>query len=106
MRLRHEFAKCVALGSLALLGMLPTRSMADIIAASRFSVNDEGWRLSGDVTSAVPTYLAAGGNPGGFIRGFDQTVGGVWFWDAPGPFLGNVAAAYGFPLTYDLRMRG
>ena len=106
MRLRYGFTTCLALISFATLGLLPSPSVADVIAISEFSVNDENWRLSGDVTSAIPTRLATGGNPGGFIRGFDQTVGGVWFWDAPAPFLGNVSAAYNFALTFDLRMRG
>jgi hypothetical protein len=97
---------CLVLLSLAAVGLLPGRSAAGIIAASAFSANDEGWRLSGDVTSAVPTYFSSGGNLGGFIRGFDSVVGGVWYWDAPAPFLGNVSQAYAFPLSFDLRMRG
>ena len=79
---------------------------AEFIARSDFSVNDEGWRLIGDASTAVPTYVSTGGNPGGFVRGFDQVVGGVWSWLAPAKFLGNDSAAYGQPLTYDLRMRG
>lgn len=79
---------------------------ADFIAMSDFSTNDEGWRLVGDSTTATPTYLSTGGNPGGFVRGFDQVVGGVWFWQAPTKFLGDDSAAYGHTLTYDLRMRG
>ena len=49
---------------------------------------------------------AAGGNPGGFIRGVDSVVGGVWFFSAPSKFLGDDSAAYGQHLSFDLRMRG
>jgi hypothetical protein len=54
---------CLILLSLATVGLLSCRSAAGMIAASDFSVNVEGWRLSGDVTSAIPTYIPAGGNP-------------------------------------------
>lgn len=80
--------------------------LAQIVAWSTYNVDDEGWRLSGDASSAVPTHVASGGSPGGYIRGFDQGVGGVWYWDAPIQFLGNTSGAYGYSLSYDLRMRG
>jgi len=76
------------------------------LAESDFSINDEGWLVSGDATSSAPTYVGTGGNPGGYLNATDLTVGGVWFWDAPAEFLGDKSGAYGFSLTYDLRMRG
>jgi hypothetical protein len=76
------------------------------VVVSDFSVSDEGWRVFGDGTSAVPTYLSTGGASNGFVRAFDSVVGGVWFWDAPSKFLGNHSPSYGTPLTYQLRMRG
>jgi hypothetical protein len=106
MQPQNSVMACLLLLSLATLGFLPCRSAAGMIATSDFSVNDEGWRLSGDVTSAIPSYSSTGGNPGGFIRGFDSVVGGVWYWDAPKSFLGNVTQAYDSSLSFDLRMRG
>lgn len=106
MRLKHGFAVGLAILTMAATGLLPSPAAADVLVSSDFSVDDEGWLLSGDATSAVPTYVSPGGNPGGFIRGVDITVGGVWFWEAPAKFLGNVSAAYGFSLTFDSRMRG
>lgn len=97
--------KCVCY-ALALLLIGTSNSQAIQLAASPFDTNDEGWKVTGDAQSATPAYVATGGNPGGFIRGFDNVVGGVWVWSAPAKFLGNMSAAYGFPLTYDLRMRG
>jgi hypothetical protein len=75
-------------------------------AVSDFTTDADGWVLAGDATTAVPTFVAAGGNPGGFIRGFDQTVGGTWYWQAPAKFLGDRAASFDQMLTFDLRMRG
>src|SRR5215469_14911226 len=95
-----------AILALAVMGTSTSPLQAGPIAKSDFSVDDEGWRLSGDATSALPAYVSTGGNPGGFVRGFDSVVGGVWFWQAPAKFLGDDAGAYGHSLTYDLRMRG
>jgi hypothetical protein len=105
MRARRRFALILGMMAAA-AGGRPSRSLADVIAVSDFGVDDEGWRISGDSTSATPTYVASGGNPGGYLRGFDQTVGNVWYWEAPAKFLGDVGAAYGFGLTFDQRMRG
>ncbi|WP_435021346.1 laminin B domain-containing protein [Tundrisphaera sp. TA3] len=93
----------IFLGTLALC---EAPAAAAFIASSTFDTGDDGWTLAGDSTSAVPTYVATGGNPGGFLRGFDETVGGTWYWDAPGKFLGDISAAYGQALTFDLRQRG
>ncbi len=76
------------------------------VAESDFNTDSEGWLVAGDSASASPTYFATGGNPTGFVRGTDLAVGGVWTWDAPAKFLGDKSGSYGFPLTYDLRMRG
>lgn len=105
--MRHNVpATRFGLLALAVICSSASSLQANVIASSDFSVDDQGWRLVGDSTTAVPTYEATGGNPGGFVRGFDQVVGGVWFWQAPAKFLGNDSAAYGHTLTYDLRMRG
>ncbi|HEX4412653.1 MAG TPA: laminin B domain-containing protein [Lacipirellulaceae bacterium] len=100
---RRSIRLCLAL---AILFTASPAAHAIQLASSSFSTNDEGWLVAGDSQSSLPTYVATGGNPGGFVRGFDQTVGGVWLWSAPAKFLGNMSSAYGFPLTYDLRMRG
>jgi hypothetical protein len=92
----------IALASLA----GATGTHAAIAAQSDFSSDAEGWVLSGDTTTSNPTYVAAGGNPGGFVRGIDQTVGGVWYWQAPAKFLGDKSLSFGETLSFDLRMRG
>jgi hypothetical protein len=52
------------------------------------------------------TYHATGGNPGGYLNALDIQDGLTWYWVAPGKFLGNVSAAYGGTLTFDLREHG
>jgi len=75
---------------------------------SYFEKNDEGWKVVGDVKNAFskPDYHASGGNPGGFLSATDETTGGVWYWSAPGKFLGSKGAALGKKLSYDLMQSG
>ena len=70
---------------------------------STFSVDDEGWRGSGDAALAVPTWYATGGNPGGFVELDDGLAGGVWYWEAPATFLGDASSAYGNFVRFDLK---
>ena len=72
------------------------------IAGSTFDADREGWTVLGDAP-AVPSWVAVGGNPSGYVESLDDTTGGVWYWDAPHQFLGDVSAAFGGALSYDLR---
>jgi hypothetical protein len=74
--------------------------------SSDFAIDADGWVLSGDATTSVPTYVSSGGNPGGYLNGLDRTVGGVWYWQAPAKFLGDRSLSFGQLLSFDLRMRG
>ncbi len=87
-------------------GFMSTVSVAGPIATSTFDTGIDGWGLSGDSTTTVPTFIATGGNPGGYIHGVDQVEGGTWYFVAPSKFLGNDTAAYGQDLSFELRMRG
>ncbi|MCC6460323.1 MAG: gliding motility-associated C-terminal domain-containing protein [Saprospiraceae bacterium] len=69
---------------------------------SRFDTGDDGWRAIGDPVSAIPTWFANGGNPGGWLRSVDASTGGTWQWSAPTKFLGNKCTAYGNFLRFDL----
>lgn len=91
-------------GALLALAAAPS-AMATVLAESTFDVNDEGWRI-GDffapTGAALPEYVAAGGNPGGFLRTAD-----LFDWNsyhAPAKFLGNKSAAYGGTLQLDQRL--
>lgn len=68
---------------------------------STFDTNNEGWTTYGDATSPNAAWYASGGNPGGYIRVTDQSVGGTWYFVAPDKFLGNKCDAYGTYLRYD-----
>ncbi len=83
----------------------PSAVTAIVIARSTFDTGNEGWRV-GDFFSAtgvaMPTHVAAGGNPGGFLRTSD-----LFDWNAyqaPAAFLGNQSAAYGGTLHLDERI--
>lgn len=70
---------------------------------STFDTDADAWRTTDGATlSPLPTFVATGGNPGGFIRGVDGD-GSYWYWDAPGKFLGNRLSSYGRILSFDLR---
>lgn len=78
---------------------------AATIIRSTFDTGTEGWQVVGDAQagSVLPTWIATGGNPGGFITADDDVAGGVWYWQAPPHFLGNRAVAYQTNLTFGLR---
>ena len=95
---------------LLLLALAPA-ARADAIAFSTFDTNTEGWNavsVNGThqvVGTAARNYAATGGNPGGHIYGGDFSTG-IWYFNAPSAFLGNVSAAYNGSLTFDLRRAG
>jgi hypothetical protein len=68
---------------------------------SSFLQNDEGWTVVGDGNLV---YSPTGGNPSstGYILAIDRVEGDVFYFNAPGKFLGNLSEAYGLLLTFDL----
>ena len=97
----------LSLAPLALLAACFTAGpvSAQVIASSTFNTGDEGW-LVGDFYSntgfSTPTYVATGGNPGGFLRTND--LYGYNSYQAPSAFLGNQSGAYGGTLSLDQRV--
>ncbi len=81
-------------------------SYAGVLVESTFDANDDGWQVgdfSGPTASPLaPTYLASGGNPGGFIRANDYFSWNAFL--APAKFLGNQSAAFGGSLNFDQRV--
>jgi hypothetical protein len=86
------------------VAVLSSVAAADVV--SSFNSSDEGWRLVGESTSVIPTWIATGGDPGGFLRGFDSTASGAWYWDAPAQFLGDKSGAYFETLIFSMRSGG
>lgn len=91
--------KFVRMYLILLFGLASAASGASVI--STFDVNDEGWRVAGDAASGTPTYLA-----GGWIEADDTVSGGVWYFDAPGKFLGDQSGSFGQSLNFDLMQTG
>lgn len=99
-------AVALALGmGLVVLGAHPVQAQV-VLAESTFDTDNEGW-LVGGPTPDPADYFPTGGNPGGFVRGYDASgpTGGRAFWAfiAPTEFLGDLSAAYGGTLSFDLR---
>ncbi len=92
---------CAVLGLLTVVPQVRAETIS-----STFDTDDEGWRVVGDATSVVPQWSATEGNPDGHVYAVDQVVGGVWYWQAPAKFLGDVSGAYGLTLTFDLKQSG
>jgi hypothetical protein len=68
---------------------------------SSFLQNDEGWNVVGDGNKH---WSPTGGKPSstGYIFAIDRTEGDTFYFDAPGKYRGNMSAAYGRYLTFDL----
>ncbi|MEI6411621.1 MAG: laminin B domain-containing protein [Bacteroidota bacterium] len=77
-------------------GLIPASAQT-----STFDTDNENWGASGDPTNPLAFWINAGGNPGGFIRVTDATLGGTWYFDAPLKFRGSKCDAYGKYLRYD-----
>jgi hypothetical protein len=71
------------------------------LAESTFDSNLDGWQANEDFTNLV--FLSTGGNPGGYAQASDQHKGDTWHWVAPPKYLGNISAAYGGWLQFDLK---
>lgn len=105
--------KATTLSALCLLVLaLAPAARADAIAASTFDTNAEGWNAvsinnSGAVSGThTVTWNATGGNPGGHLSRTDPQAATTFYWNAPAQFLGNMSAAYGGTLAYELRHSG
>ncbi|MCC6460545.1 MAG: gliding motility-associated C-terminal domain-containing protein [Saprospiraceae bacterium] len=66
-----------------------------------FDNSNEGWLATGDATSPDAVWQASGGNPGGYIRVTDASVGGTWYFEAPARYNSNLCEAYGKFLRWD-----
>jgi len=71
-------------------------------ATSTFDAGTEDWSVLGDVAGPVQ-WVAADGNPGGYISVEDSVTGGVTYFSAPPAFLGDQTAFLGRALVFDLR---
>jgi len=74
---------------------------AEPFLASRFDAGADGWAVAnGSLDRGGPVeWKASGGSVGGQLTAFGANN---WTWLAPGKFRGNMSAAYGKSLTFDL----
>lgn len=105
-------SKLLAAACLLLLLACAPAARADAIAVSTFDAGAEGWgavslNASGAIsgTHAV-TWNPTGGDPGGHLSRTDPQAGSTFYFNAPSAFLGNVSAAYGGTLAYEVRHSG
>jgi hypothetical protein len=91
-----------------MLALTAGAARADV--SSTFDASAEGWThvsisaCDGAVAPApAPAWLAAGGNPGGFLRLTAPSEGNWSYWNAPDAFDGDRSAFAGGQLSFDLR---
>ena len=93
------------------VSLVATFSAHGQLVQSTFDSNRDGWlvvdRSSGTLRQVggtrTPSFIATGGNPGGFIQASDLTGTSDWYWHAPAKFLGNKSNVYGGRLEIDLK---
>lgn len=66
------------------------------LITSTFDDGAEGWRLAGATTSGAK--YSSGGD---FIFGVDTAKGGLWYFEAPKTFLGDLSGAYNQYFNFD-----
>ena len=84
----------------------PSNAHAAVLASSNFNRGSEGWKIAeynaGNWNFFSPIYIPRIFGSGGYLTEPDRERGS-WFWDAPAKFLGNMSAAYGGILSFDLK---
>lgn len=86
-------------------GSTPQDEREGVLVSSTFDVDNEGWRVTGRVDSDIPRWTATDGHPGGAISASFKPSGGgsrTGYFIAPAKFLGDMSAAYGGVLQFDL----
>ena len=98
----HTRCLSVLMGLAAIVAAGVSPLPAQPVASSTFDTNDEGWTVVTTLGYTGPVnYESSGGNPGGYIWAADPDTG-AWGFRAPAKFLGDVSAAYGGQLTFDI----
>lgn len=82
----------------AALGAVGAVAAADVV--STFDTDDEGWGLLNDATAFA--WDGTLGDPAGAIRARDIGSGNVWYFAASSAYHGDMSAAYGQALSWDL----
>ena len=94
--------KSALAGAAAILAAAASPAIASPIVSSSFDTGTDGWTADGDVASF--SHQAAGGNPGGYIAAVDAAQGPIIYFVAPAAYLGDLSAALGGLLSFDLNV--
>lgn len=86
-----------------LLLALCTSGLAQAVTLiqSDFDVNAEGWTAGNGVRDR--SWVAEGGDPGGFIRATDNGAEQIWAFSAPPAWLSQLPSAVGGTLSWSLK---
>src|ERR1044072_8484693 len=105
--------KGITLSALCLLVLaLAPAARADAIVMSTFDTDTEGWSgvsldASYNLTGThTVNWNGSGGDPGGHAWRLDPQGGSRLYFVAPAKFLGDLSAAYGGTLNYEVRHSG
>jgi hypothetical protein len=97
-----------AFKALVVLVTAAASAIATPIVSSTFDLDDDGWIVGSFLTpsgpTTAPTYVAADGNPAGHLHADDFAPWSAYH--APAKFLGDLSAAYGALLKFDIRVPG
>lgn len=72
--------------------------------SSTFDGDDEGWGTLNDARDFHWTDSV--GNPPGAVRATDLADGRIWYFSAPGDYLGDASWSYGGSLRWDMMLIG
>ncbi len=79
----------------------PPSAPAALPVVSTLAEGDDGWTVAGGSfpEAMAPEWTETGGSPAAWVSARGT---GLWYWLAPDKFLGNLSAAYGGTLKFDL----
>jgi len=77
-------------------------AQAVTLVSSTFDAGTDGWTVINGAQAL--TWVADGGDPGGYITATDKSPRSTWIWAAPDWFIGNWSTAFGGTLSFALNV--
>lgn len=94
MRIHHLLALAVFAGA-------GGASQAATLVGDSFDSGVDGWQAVNGATGL--SFVASGGDSGGYIAATDSSLAKIWFWQAPSSFLGDLSTAFGGSVSFALQ---
>ena len=79
----------------------PPAANPNVTISSTFDTGMDGWSSVGGADSLA--WKDTGGSPDGYLEGTDSDASPIWYFDAPGKFLGDRSAYYGGIMSFAIR---